>query len=164
MRIFLPLAALALLSGCLDKGSDISIAESYAFATAPSATNGAAFLTIENNGTDDRLVSASADISEKVEIHEMTMEDGVMKMRELTEGVAIPEGTTELTPKGNHIMFMGLKEPLSEGNTFDLTLTFEKAGEMTFPVVISKPGQKPAMEEHDHIHFDGDGHDHGHNH
>ena len=162
MRLLLPLAALILLSGCLDQSSDIGIAESYAFATAPSAANGAAFLTIENNGGDDRLVSASADVSDKVEIPEMAMDNGVMKMRELAEGLAIPKGTTELAPKGNHIMFLGLKAPLVEGDTFDLTLSFEKAGEMTFPVLISKPGQKPQMEDHDHDHehFDGDGHDH----
>lgn len=159
MRL-LSLAALALLAGCLEQDSNISITQSYAFVTAPSAVNGAAFVTIDNEGGDDRLITAAADISQDVEIHEMVMEGGVMKMRALTEGLAIPNGVTELSPKGNHIMFLGLKKPLEEGGTFDLTLTFENAGEMTFPVMVTRPGQKPAMEEHDHDHSAEDGHHH----
>ncbi len=153
-----------LLSACFDKGSNVSIAEAYAFATAPSAQNGAIFMTIDNDGGADRLVSAASDVSERVEIHEMAMDGGTMKMRQLVDGLAIPaNGSAELAPHGNHIMLMGLKAPLTEGDTFDVTLTFEKAGEMTFPVMISKPGQKPVEEGHDHTHeghVDGDEHAH----
>lgn len=156
--LFFPL----LLSACLDKGSNVSIAEAYAFATAPSAPNGAIFMTIENDGGADRLVSATSDAADRVEIHEMAMEGGTMKMRQLVDGLVVPaNGSAELSPHGNHIMLMGLKAPLTEGETLDVTLTFEKAGDMTFPVMISKPGKKPVEEDHDHTHeghVDGDEH------
>lgn len=160
---FLTLVSVLILAGCLEKDSAVGIDTPYAFATAPGAKNGAAFLIIHNEGGEDTLIGAQADIAERTEIHDMAMENGVMRMRQL-DALLIGAGeSVELAPKGKHIMFMNLHEPLVEDTTFDLTLTFAKAGEMTFPVMITAPGQKPDAHAHDHDHdhhYEGDGHDH----
>lgn len=162
MKRALALLSVIMLAGCLEKGG-IGIDTPYAFATAPSAKNGAAFLTITNDGGADTLIAAHADIAARTEIHDMAMEDGVMKMRQLDALIVPAKEAVELAPQGKHIMFMELNAPLAEGETFDLTLTFAKAGEMTFPVQIVAPGQKPQAEDHDHDH-DHDHDDHGHHH
>lgn len=156
---FLPiLLVLALVSGCRDQSSSIGIDEPYAFASR--TANGAAFLHIVNSGGADRLIAADSDAALSVELHETTMEDSTMQMRRV-DGFDIPaKGSLTLEPRGKHIMLMGLEKPLVEGETFDLTLTFEKAGAMTFPVLIGAAGQKPDMAAHDHVHD----HDHGDHH
>ena len=96
------------------------------------------YLTIENDGAEpDRLVSATAEIAGHTGIHQMSMANGVMKMRELTEGLPVPAGgSVALEPNSYHLMFTDLKEPLKEGDEFSGTLTFEKAGtvDVTFEV------------------------------
>lgn len=98
--------------------------------TPAGAKAAAGFMTITNTGQqDDRLIGATAEISAIAQIHEMKMEGDVMKMAELPDGLVIPAGgSVELRPKSLHIMFMGLKGPAKEGETFAGTLTFEKAG------------------------------------
>jgi copper(I)-binding protein len=90
----------------------------------------AGFMTITNNGKEeDQLVKATASVTPTVQIHEMKMEGDVMKMAEVAGGIVIPPGATvELKPKSLHIMFMGLKAPVKEGEVIAGTLTFEKAG------------------------------------
>lgn len=121
------------------QAGDISISQPWARATAPAAKNGAGYMTLRNSGDrPDRLVSASADdVAAKVEIHSMTLEGGVMRMRPLPDGVEIPaRGETALAPGGNHIMFMGLKRQLRQGASVPVTLRFERAGSVRviFPV------------------------------
>lgn len=101
----------------------------------------AGFMTITNTGkTDDRLVKASAEIAGMAQIHDMQMQGDVMKMQELAEGLPIPAGATVvLKPKSLHIMFMGLKEQLQEGEVFSGTLTFEKAGTVTIDYEVMGP-------------------------
>lgn len=106
---------------------------------------GAAFMTIVNASTEaDRLVSAKSDVAKTVEIHEMKMGEGdVMVMSPLADGLEIPAGgTVTLEPGGYHVMFIGLTKDLTMGMTYELTLTFEKAGELTLtvPVLGSAPG------------------------
>jgi hypothetical protein len=112
------------------KAGDISIDAPWSRATPGGAKVAAGYLTIKNGGaTPDRLVSATADIAERTGIHEMSMTDGMMKMREVPDGIAVPAGgSLALAPMGYHFMFLGLKKPLKEGDTFAGTLTFEKAG------------------------------------
>ncbi len=97
------------------------------------------FITLSNEGKeDDRLVSASSPTADRVEIHEMTMENDVMKMRQLKDGLPIKAGeTVELMPGGLHMMFFGVKNPYRAGDTVPVTLTFEKAGkvDVTLPVI-----------------------------
>lgn len=93
--------------------------------------NGAAYMAISNTGdSDDVLVSVSSGVAENVELHTMEMTDGVMRMRPIEGGIKLPaHDTVLLEPGGKHIMLIGLKEPLAPGSRFDLTLTFERAGE-----------------------------------
>lgn len=132
------------------KHGDHSLSHPFAFATLPNAPVAGGFITIQNTGTaDDRLVSASSPVSAETQIHEMAMDNGVMKMRELPTGLPLPAGaTTELKPGGYHVMFMKLQQPLVDGETVPVTLTFEKAGpiEMTFP--IKKRGGKMHKMKH----------------
>ena len=143
------LAALALLAGTAFahefKLGDLEIQHPASKATLPGQPVGGGFLTIVNHGSEaDRLVSVTApSVSDDVQLHEMAIENDVMKMRQLADGIAVPAGgTVELKPGGLHVMFMGLKQPLKEGETIAATLTFEKAGtiDVDFNVESGKPG------------------------
>ena len=102
----------------------------------------AGFMTITNTGTeDDRLVKATSDISSSAQIHDMKMVGDVMKMVELPDGIVIPAGgSVKLKPKSLHIMFIGLKQQVMEGEEFSGTLTFEKAGAVTVDYEVAGPG------------------------
>ena len=99
-------------------------------ATPNGAKVAGGYLRITNTGAvPDRLVSGTSNISDKFEVHEMSMDGGVMKMRPLNEGLTIaPGATVELKPGGYHIMFTDLKQPVAEGSTIKAVLMFEKAG------------------------------------
>lgn len=115
----------------------LEVKNPWARATPPGAEVGAGFAAIVNaDSAADRLLSATAEISNRVEIHEMTMEDGVMKMA-AAPALAIPAGqTTELKPGGYHLMFIGLKQPLKDGQSFKATLKFEKAGDVSINFAV----------------------------
>ena len=118
------------------KLGDLSIGHPYARATVTGQTAGGAFLTIENRGADDRLLSASADVSKVVELHTMSMDGDVMRMRQL-DSIPLPAGkAVALQPGALHIMLIGLKAPLKAGDKFPLKLKFEKAGELTVEVEV----------------------------
>lgn len=120
------------------KAGDISIDQAFARATVPHQPSGGAYLTIENHGkTADRLVSASSPVARSVEIHTMTMEGNIMKMREAGSLEIKPSERVVMQPgQGYHLMMMGLKEPLKAGGTFPVTLTFEKAGTLQLQVKV----------------------------
>lgn len=103
--------------------------------------NGAAYLTVKNEGTEaDRLVAARGEVAANLELHSMSMDDGVMRMRMLPEGIEIPAGeTVTLAPRGLHIMLLGLAEPLEVGDLFKVTLVFERAGEMEAHFIVKQP-------------------------
>ncbi|WP_135079123.1 copper chaperone PCu(A)C [Terasakiella sp. SH-1] len=128
---------------------DISVEGVWARASAGMARAGAAFMTIKNTGTADKLVSAKADVSKTVELHTHLHEDGIMKMRQV-KNIAVNKGMTMLKPGGLHVMFMGLNEPLKEGSIFPLTLVFEKAGEMNVTVMVKKVGAMGMGDAHSH--------------
>jgi copper(I)-binding protein len=123
----------------------------WARATPPGAKVAGGYLTIQNTGDEaDTLVSATAEIAGRVEVHEMAVVDGVMKMRHLENGLEIPAGgSVELKPGSYHIMLMDLAQPLVEGETFDGTLTFEKAGTVDVTYEIGAIGSSAAP-ENDH--------------
>jgi len=116
----------------------LQISGGFSRATLPNAPVGGGFMTITNTGTeDDTLIGASSPVAGHMEVHEMAMQGDVMKMRELTDGLPIPAGqTVVLKPGGFHVMFMGLKQPLVEGETIMVTLKFAKAGEVEVPLVV----------------------------
>lgn len=108
----------------------VSIANPWARATAPGAAVGGGFMLLENAGPADRLVGASSPVSTSVELHTMSMENNVMRMREVP-AIDMPTGQrVELRPGGLHIMFIDLKAPLKAGDSFPVKLRFEKAGEV----------------------------------
>ena len=95
-------------------------------------------MTITNSGaSDDRLVSASADVAQAAEIHAMTNANGVMEMTPMLDGLPIPAGqTVALSLNGDHLMLVGLRRDLLAGETYLLTLRFERAGEVEITVSI----------------------------
>jgi copper(I)-binding protein len=123
------------------KAGDIVIDEAWARATPKGAAVGAGYLTIHNNGaTPERLTGGTADFA-GVEVHEMSMDGGVMKMREVKDGLAIPaHGTVTLAPNGYHLMFAGLKTPLAAGETVKATLNFERAGAIAVEFAVRPVG------------------------
>ncbi|RPE66355.1 hypothetical protein EDD53_2057 [Pacificibacter maritimus] len=143
------LGGLAALSLAVPAFADITISDAYARSSGPSAKSGAAFFVIENTGdTADRLLSASSDMAKLVELHTHIEDDGVMKMREVKDGIEVPAmGVHALQRGADHVMFMGLNTPMVQGETFDVTLTFEQAGEVTvtIPVDLARSDDHGAM-------------------
>ena len=125
---------------------DLAIEGPFTRATLPGAKVAGGYLTVTNDGgQDDRLVSASTPAAQSVEIHEMTMQGDVMKMRELPDGLPIRSGqTVALKPGGYHLMMLELKQPLTEGGTVPVTLTFERAGTIEVPLAVGAPNAKGA--------------------
>lgn len=111
---------------------DLELTAGFTKAMLPGQPVGGGFVTIINKGSaDDRLVSASSPRAGEVQLHEMTMQGDVMKMRQLPDGIPVPAGkTVELTPGGLHMMFFKVTEPFQAGQTVQVTLTFEKAGKV----------------------------------
>jgi len=120
----------------------LDIAVPWSRATPKGASVGAGYLTIKNTGTTaDRLVGGSSDAAAAFEVHEMSMNNGVMKMRPVKGGLEIKPGeTVELKPQGLHIMFVGLKKPLAQGDHVKATLVFEKAGKVDVEFDVSGMG------------------------
>ena len=104
------------------------------------------YLTIKNTGTEpDRLVSGSTPVAGKLEIHEMTMDKGVMKMRPLAAGLEIKPGeTVELKPESFHLMLTNLKQPIEKGKPFAASLVFEKAGPVDVEFAVEAVGTTQA--------------------
>jgi uncharacterized protein YcnI/copper(I)-binding protein len=132
----------------------LTIGKAWARATPGGAKVGAGYLDIINGtGADDVLLAASAPVAGRTEIHEMTHEGGVMKMRALADGLPVGAGkTVSLAPGGLHLMFLDLKAPLTTGQVFHLDLTFKTAGKITVPVAVGDiAGSKPE-DPHAHHH------------
>jgi copper(I)-binding protein len=116
----------------------------FARATPPGAKTGGVFLTVDNAGnTADRLVRASTPIATAVALHQMVLDNGVMRMRAVPSVEVIPGGRLELTPSGYHLMLLDLKQPLKAGERFPLTLTFEHGGTILISVGVEGMGAVP---------------------
>jgi copper(I)-binding protein len=124
------------------KVGDLVVMSPWSRATPGGAKIGGGYFQIKNNGAStDRLVGTTVSFADHVEIHEMSMSNGVMKMRPLTNGLEIKPGETiELKPGGFHMMFMDLKQPLKEGDLLKATLTFEKAGPLEVNFSVNSMG------------------------
>ena len=116
----------------------LKISSPWVRATPKGAPVGGGYMIISNGGdTSDRLIDGTSDASNRCEIHEMRMDNGVMKMRPVAGGIEIKPGQTiEFKPGGYHVMFVGLKKPFERGQHVKATLHFEKAGNVAvdFPV------------------------------
>lgn len=131
---------------------DLHIDHPYARTTVPHQPSGAAYLTIENKGnTADKLVALSAPIAKTVEIHTMSMDGNVMRMREMQDIALKPSAKVVMQPgNGYHLMLLGLSTPLKAGDKFPMTLTFEKAGKAQVTVVVEGHHANAAKEKEQH--------------
>jgi copper(I)-binding protein len=152
MRYPLLLASLLVLAVAPAHAGDytvgsLTIADPWSRATPKGATTGAGYMKITNKGTTaDRLISGSSDVAPTLEVHETTTENGVMKMRPITGGLEIKPGeTVELKPGSFHIMFVGLKKPLTKGGHIKATLVFEKAGTVNVEYDVRAMGENPGQ-------------------
>lgn len=135
----LMLAAAAALTLGSTAFADIAVEDPYARASGVGAIAGAAFMTLVNTGTeDDRLVAVASDVAERVELHTHLIDaNGLARMVEVEDGFAVPAGSTHMLARGgDHVMFMGLREPFEDGKIITVTLTFEKAGDMTVEIPV----------------------------
>ncbi len=121
---------------------DLVLTQAWTRQTPPRAQAGGGYLTITNEGVeDDVLLGGSVGFADRVEIHAMSVTDGVMRMAGLPDGLTIPAGeTVALEPGGYHVMFMAIAETPREGETVPVTLTFARAGDVTVAMPVSAIG------------------------
>ena len=133
------------------KLGSLTINHPWSRATPKGATVAGGYLKITNTGTTpDRLVSGASEIAKRFEVHEMSMDGGVMKMRELKNGVEIaPGATVEFKPGSYHVMFVDVAKPFAKGDRVKATLTFEKAGKIDVEFAVTDIGGSP-KDEHKH--------------
>jgi copper(I)-binding protein len=126
------------------KAGDLVITQAWSRATPGGAKVAGGYLTIQNKGSAaDRLIGGSADVADKVQVHEMATTNGVMTMRPLDKGLSIEPGkTVKLAPGGYHLMLLDLKSPLKLGDKVPVTLEFEKAGKVKLSLAVQGVGAK----------------------
>ena len=138
--------------GHASEQTKVMVMNGYARATFALAKTGAVYFTLHNTSDSDKTlmsVSVSSDVASEAQIHTTVMEEDVMKMRELTNGVKIQAGEmVSFESGGRHIMLMGLTKGLKEGGDLALTLKFDDASEME----VRLPIKKEAGESHHHHH------------
>lgn len=129
---------------------NLEISAGAAKAMPPGAKVGGGGLIVKNNGNaDDRLVAVESPSAGRVELHEMTMENDVMKMRKLENGIVILAGqTVELKSGELHLMFMEVAKPFAEGDTVPVTLTFERAGKVDYALPVGTATGRSGGHEH----------------
>lgn len=148
VRMRITIAALAVIMAALPataaefaKG-DITIGQPWARASPGGAKVAAGYLTITNTGkTSDKLIGGSTTASAALELHDMTMVDGIMRMRRIENGIVLAPGATiRLQPGGMHVMLIDLKQPITAGETIKGTLVFKKAGVVEIVYVVAPIG------------------------
>lgn len=150
LRVCLPsLTALILASAsALAQSGGPQITDAWARATPAGAKTGAAYMTLTDTGQPDRLTGISTPVAGMAEVHESRMENGVMRMRAVASLPLEPGKPVALQPGGYHVMLMDLKQPLKQGETFPLTLTFEHAPPVTVQVAVEATGSAGPMHQH----------------
>jgi copper(I)-binding protein len=140
------------------KGS-LAVESAWARATPGNARDGAAYFRVVNNGSaPDRLIGVSTPVADKADPHETKTGDGIMRMRPLEQPAIAPGQTLEFKPGGAHVMLVGLKHPLKEGESFPLVLTFEKAGDVSVAVKVERAGAaRPTVMDHGAMDHSGHG-------
>ena len=129
----------ALLFSINSFANELAVTEQHVRATPPHTKNTAAFLKLTNNTDKDiKLVAASSDIAERVELHTHINEDGMMKMRQVETILVAKKSSTSLQPGGYHVMFLGLKQDLKEGETVKFTLYFDNGDEIKIDAPVKK--------------------------
>ncbi len=145
-KLLTGLAAAALIgTAALAENAKIMIDDPYARSTNPKVA--AAFMGVMNHASEnDRLIAATSNIAKRVELHTHKEDgNGVMKMMEVEDGIEVPaDGMAHLKRGGDHIMFMGVQNPLKNGDVIEVTLTFEKAGEVRLQIPVDNDRQPDA--------------------
>lgn len=140
-RLISALAALWLAAaGCgQDPAAAIVVSEPWLKEPVPGRAMAGGFLKIENRGSGEEvLLGLDCPDAAAVEMHEMFHEADMMKMRKMEQWTIPAHGSLALVPGGGHLMFLGLRRPLKEGDTVQLTLHFKKAGDRTLSVPVKK--------------------------
>jgi copper(I)-binding protein len=130
------------------KVGSVQIENAYTRSTVPGQMAAGGFMKIENKGAVDQLISASSPVAGEVQLHEMAMEDNVMKMRQVKEVVVPAGGAVELKPGGMHLMFINIKAPLTAGETVPVKLKFAKAGEVEVKMPVNAMGAQGGAMKH----------------
>ena len=123
---------------------DLIIHDALIRATPPEAPVAGGYLTIINLGSEmDRLIDVSAPFAGKTEIHDMKVENNIMRMRRIEGGIEIPaDGSVTLKPGGRHIMFIQLKEQLMHGEQKPVSFVFERHGHISIQVSVQDIGKE----------------------
>ncbi|MBX2829642.1 MAG: copper chaperone PCu(A)C [Rhodospirillales bacterium] len=153
-KLFAVIATLASLFTVSNAfAADIEIKDAWAKASIGQVRNGAAFFQVINSGPADRIIGVRSDLADRTELHTHIMENNVMKMREVQGGVEVPmHGGVLFQPGSYHVMLIGLKKPLVEGEMVSVTLEFEKAGDIPLMIEVVAPmGKGPSGTGHGHM-------------
>lgn len=148
-RILVPMAAFAALGTSAlaqaNQSEGLAVHHAWSRETAAGQSVGGGFMTIANRGAAaDRLLSGTSPVAAEVQLHTMTMDGGIMRMRRVEGGIAVPaRGTLELKPGSYHIMFMELKTPFAKDAKVPMTLVFEKAGSIDIQLDVQAMGAMP---------------------
>jgi copper(I)-binding protein len=130
---------------------DLRIGHPYARSTPPGARVGGAYLSVDNKGkTADRLLRASTSRAGTTELHSMSMDGNIMRMRQVPAIEVAAGASVKLAPGGLHIMLMDLKQPLKTGDKFPMTLVFERAGEVKVDIVVEDAQAQGSGVAHQH--------------
>lgn len=134
------------------QANKITVSSAWSRPSVGDQATGVIYLTINNpTATADKLISVQTVVSKEAMLHETTNEGGVMRMRHVHGGIEIaPNTSLKLAPASYHIMLMGLKAPLTRGQTFLAELSFEKAGNMEIPVTVNIMAPEQAEERGSH--------------
>lgn len=142
-RLAFALALVFPVAACT-QSAPVEIKDVWARDTIGSVANAAIFMTIRSP-TTDRLVAASTPVAKKTDLMTMAGGSGAMDMK-YVHGIDLPGGTpVSLNSGGLHVWLAGLNQPLKAGQSFPLTLKFEKAGERQVTVSVIKPAAAPPM-------------------
>ncbi len=135
------------------KVGDVMIHGAWARASLGNTKNSAAYMTLEVTGdAPDRLIATETEAADRAELHNHLMADGIAKMRPVAAVEVAPGEPTVLQPGGLHVMLMGVKQPLVEGETMKLSLTFEQAGsvDLELPIKGVAGGMRHGQGQHGH--------------
>ena len=142
------------MTAAVQAGGGVDVSGSWSRATPPGMEVGVAYFMIENHGDADRLVGVASPVAQRAELHTHVEDGGLMKMRKL-DAVDVEAGKAVMfEPGGKHVMLKSLQKPLEEGESFPLTLTFEKAGNVELEVFVHGIGAMQAEQDMDHCGMD----------
>lgn len=144
------LSALALSAlATVAQAAPVQVVSAWCRVSGPGAPTAGCYITLKATAAD-RLMAASSPLAGKVEVHDMSMAGGIMRMRHMTEGLPLPAGqAVKMGPGGKHLMLIGPKRALTVGSKVPLTLKFQKAGAQTISAnVMPNLPQQPQGHAH----------------